>query len=400
MKLRHLSLTNFRNFIRLETDFPDGATLLIGDNAQGKTSLLESIQYLSTASSSRSSSDHELINFLALDEARVFSRLVGEIERGGRLQRIEIRLVVEHNNGERLHKEVLINGIKRRVFDLPGVLNTVLFMPHDLEIVERSPGTRRRYLDALISQAEPVYAQAISQYGKAVSQRNALLKQLEPGASARAQLEVWNEQVSEYGSILIRGRALALQEMQALAQPIHADLTRSRESLRLVYQPSFNPLRKPNGQLDLSLEAPIDHSTISMEQIQSGLRNELARGQDEDIQRGVTGTGPHRDELRFFVDSLDLHLFGSRGQSRTATLAVKLAEVQWLRERTGEWPVLLLDEIVAELDEARRQDLLQRVQQVHQSVLTASEPDMLTKTFFSKATLWRVQAGSLTTEGD
>jgi DNA replication and repair protein RecF len=182
MQISHLSLTNFRNFIRLETDFPTGPTILVGQNAQGKTSLLEALFYLSGATSPHASSDRQLINFLALKEKPPFSRLVAEITKGERLHRYEIRIVLEPtsaNRDLRIKKEILINGIKRRARDLAGGFNTVLFLPQDMRVVEGPPGERRKFINNALSQSDPTYSAALLEYGKVLSQRNALLKNLQ-----------------------------------------------------------------------------------------------------------------------------------------------------------------------------------------------------------------------------
>lgn len=398
MQLRHLSLTNFRNFTRLELDLPPGPTLLIGGNAQGKTSLLEALYYLTGASSPHTSSDRQLINFLALEEPNPFSRIVAEIERGDRLHRVEIRLQIEDGRAAsdgRLRKEILINGVKRRVADLARAFNAVLFLPRDMAIIEGSPGDRRRLFDAMISQADPVYGQALTEYGKALSQRNALLKQLQDRGPSRGQLEVWDEQLAEHGAVLLRARGLALHELEALANPIHVALTNGREQLRLNYAPSLDPLNNGDDQLDLPLGDPVDRTAVSEAQARQTLLHGLEQARRRDIERGVTRVGPHRDDLRFEVSGVDLQLYGSRGQIRTAILATKIAEVEWLKDRTGEWPVLLLDEVLAELDAQRRDDLLHHVLEVNQAVLTAADQDMFSPDFCQRATLWRVKNGSL-----
>nr|NIM67827.1 AAA family ATPase [Armatimonadota bacterium] len=196
MRLNHLSLTNFRNFVRLETELAEGLTLVVGANAQGKTSLLESIYYLTGARSPHAANDRQLINFLGLQEASPFSRVMGEVSRGDRLHRIEIRILLEAAGpmGEkRTRKEIHINGLKRRVRDLAGGFNAVMFLPQDLRILEGSPGERRRYLDATISQADPLYAESLAEYAKVLSQRNALLKQLQEENGDEGQLTFWDE---------------------------------------------------------------------------------------------------------------------------------------------------------------------------------------------------------------
>ncbi len=398
MLLKHLSLTNYRNFIRLETEIPINATILVGANAQGKTSLLEAIYYLTGARPFYAESERQLINFLALEEPHPFSRLVAEIETQERTQRIEIRLSIESNGAferERLKKEVLINGLTRRVRDLASVINAVMFLPRDLEIIEGSPGNRRRFLDASLSQADPTYAEALAGYGKVLSQRNALLKQIQERNNADSQLEFWDDQLCELGATIIRARAIALGELNQLAARIHQDLTREVETLTLHYQPSYDPIAPTNGQLGLPIEAALDRTSVSLADVRVGMLAALHSGRKNDILRGVTLIGPHRDDLRMQSNSIDLRFYGSRGQNRTAMLSTKLAEVAWLKARTGELPILLLDEVLAELDAQRREDLLARIGQVQQSLLTAADLTMFSETFRQRASLWRIQSGTL-----
>jgi DNA replication and repair protein RecF len=398
MQLVHLSLTNFRNFIRLETEIPPGATLLVGANAQGKTSLLESIYYLASASSPHAAHDRQLINFLALRQERPFARLSAEVRRGDRLQRIEIRIILEPSvaaDDQRLHKEILINGVKRRGADLAAGINAVLFLPQDLRVIEGSPGDRRRYLDAVLSQADAAYAEALSEYAKVLSQRNALLKQLQDRNGNDEQMEFWDENLAEFGATLIRSRALALIEIERLAASIHGELSRGKETLRLDYLPAFDPAGHPEAQLGLPLHTPVDRTGIARTAIRDGMLQALRNCRREEIARGVTTLGPHRDEIRFAANGIDLRYYGSRGQNRTAMLSAKLAETEWLCSRTGEWPVLLLDEVLAELDAERRSDLLARVLTAPQALLTAADAEMFTSSFRQRANIWRIDAGQL-----
>lgn len=399
MQLTHLSLTNFRNFVRLETGAEPGATLLFGANAQGKTSLLEAIYYLVSASSPHTTSDRQLINFLALEEPTPYARIVAEVRRAERQGRIEIRLSVEADNANpegRLKKEILINGVKRKVGDLAGAFNAVLFLPQDLRVVEGSPGERRRHVDATLSQADPVYADSLGRYARLLSQRNALLKQISERGSRQDELTYWDGQMTEQAATLIRSRALALRELEDQAGPIHTELTRGNERLRLIYQPSYDPLPQPPGQLGLAIDTPVDRTGLSRDAIRQGMHQALEGSRQEEIARGMTLIGPHRDDVRFQVNGLDLHTYGSRGQIRTAMLALKLAEVGWLKERTGEWPVLLLDEVLAELDGARREDLLGRILQAQQAILTSADLEMFSTQFINGATVWQINAGHLT----
>ncbi len=398
MQLAHLSLTNFRNFIRLETEIPSGATLLVGANAQGKTSLLEAVYYLAGATSPHATHDRQLINFLTLRTERPFARLAADVLRGDRLQHVEVRIISEPAGPAaepKLHKEILINGVKRRAADLATGLNAVLFLPQDLRVIEGSPGDRRRYLDGVLSQADPAYAEALSEYSKVLTQRNALLKQLQDRNGTGEQMEFWDEQLAEFGATLIRSRALALIEIERHASAIHGELSRGKETLRLDYLPSFDPAAGPEAQLGLPLQSPVDRTGISRSIMRDGLAEALRACRREEISRGVTTLGPHRDDFRFVANGIDLRHYGSRGQNRTAMLSAKLAETEWLCRRTGEWPVLLLDEVLAELDADRRADLLARVVAAPQALLTAADAEMFVPSFRQHATIWKIDAGQL-----
>lgn len=397
MIVRHLSLTNFRNYIRLEADFPTGPLLLVGDNAQGKTSLLEAIHYLTAASSPHAASDRQLINFRALREPQPFARIVAEVSAANEIKRIEIRLIDEPvGAGEfRFKKEVFVNGLRRKVADLAGQFNAVLFLPQEMQVIEGSPSARRRYLDEALSQVDRAYAEALSEYGKVLSQRNALLKRLQEHGGDAGQLDFWDEQLVGHGAALIQARAVALDELERLAAPIHRALTRSAETLRLVYRPSYDPAAPGGGQIELPMDIPVERGGIPLDQIRAGLLRRLQENRSEEIARGVTLSGPHRDEARFIASGLDLGTYGSRGQVRTALLSLKLAELEWMRAKVGEWPVLLLDEILAELDAERRADLLARINGAEQAVMTTTDADLFTTDFKQRAQVWRVEAGTV-----
>lgn len=399
MLLNHLSLTNFRNFTRLEIDISNGATILVGANAQGKTSFLEAIYFLTGAITAHATSDRQLINFLAQEQPQAFARLVAEVEAQDRIQRIEIRLTLENKgNDRRPRKEILINGLRRRMRELAGTFNAVIFLPQDMEIVEGSPGNRRRYLDSTLIQGDPTYAATLSDYGKVLSQRNALLKSLQDRRNSNHQLDFWNDQLCDLGATLIRARALALHELERSAAPIQTQLTRGKEDLQLRYLPSYDPLAAPDGQMGLPIDSPLDRTTVGREEIRTGMLATLQSKRDEELARGVTVIGPHRDDFGLLSKGIDLRLYGSRGQNRTAMLALKLAEIDWLRDRTGEMPILLLDEVLAELDAQRREDLLQRVQLAQQAVLTAADLSMFSDSFRTNARVWQVDAGRINTK--
>lgn len=398
MRLNSLSLTNFRNFLRLESEYPPGATLLVGSNAQGKTSLLEAVQLLTGASNPLSRNDRDLINFLALREQQPFARIAAEVEIDDQSQHIEIRVLLDNGPStreRRARKQVLLNGVKKRVRDLAGVFHAVLFVPQDLRVLEGPPSERRRYLDGAISQADPAYANTLAEYSKVVTQRNALLKQLQESRAMTDELEFWDVQLVDLAANLLRSRALVLRELQDLAIPFHQSLTRGEESLRIEYTPAIGNADQSNGQLSMPLDDPPDWATTQRAEVRERLRAALEYSRREEIARGMTLTGPHRDDFGFIANGVDLRTYGSRGQNRTAILAAKLAEVEWLKQRSGEWPVLLLDEVLSELDLERRDALLECVTKVQQALITSTDLSMFNKDLLSQITIWRVESGTL-----
>jgi DNA replication and repair protein RecF len=409
MLLTHISLTNYRNFARLDLDVPCGPVLLVGQNAQGKTSLLEAIYYLAALTSFHASSDRELISFHADQEPLAVARIVadfrhvsqGSPEGGLRppgSHRLEIRLIREVTNGSpRLRKEVLLDGVQRKLGEAYGAFNAVLFLPQMLNVVEGSPEDRRRYLNLSLGQVWPHYAENLTDYTRALTQRNALLKALSEQGGDPAQLDYWDEKLAVFGAQIIYARIQAIQELEHLARPFHTQLTRSQELLRLDYQPSYDPNPAPSRQIELPMNLSVDRSGIAVEKIQAGFISQLRRSRTEEIQRGVTRLGPHRDELRFVSNGIDLGIYGSRGQGRTAVLALKLAEVAWMKAKTGQWPVLLLDEVLAELDPARRFDLLSRLMDSEQAMLTTTDLDLFSADYVRQARVWQIKAGQVQT---
>lgn len=398
MHLTHLSLTNFRNFARLDIDAPGGAILLVGDNAQGKTSLLEAVYFLATFSSFQASSDRELINFLARKEPLAVCRIVADYCVEEQSHRLEVRVIQEtnpRNGSSRVRKEILLDGLKRKVSEALGNFNAVLFTPQMLSVIEGSPEERRRYLDLAISQTISSYGAALSVHQRAVSQRNALLKQLFERGGDPAQLAYWDDQIATAGSRIIHARIQTIREIEHLAALTHHELTRGEEVLRLDYRPAYDPHPKTPNQYTLPIESPVDRSGYSREQIEKGFRERLIELRDEEIARGQTTIGPHRDELRFLSNTVDLGTYGSRGQVRTALLALKIAEMNWMKDKTAHWPVLLLDEVLAELDPQRRLDLLTRLSESEQAFLTTTDLDLFSPDFVKKAALWNISGGKI-----
>lgn len=418
MQLTHLSLTNFRNYKRLDIDIPSGSILLIGDNAQGKTSLLEAVYYLATFTSFQASHDRQLINFISLNEKFPVARIVAHFNRtenevndqGSELLEpklspispgdhlIEIRLILQPTNSDRSYtfrKELLLDGVKCKAIEAVGAFNAVLFLPQMLTIIEGSPEHRRRYLNLLLVQIIPNYGNTLTEYNRCLTQRNALLKRLQEKGGDKNQLDYWDNSISMYGARLIHARIHSLLALEREASLTHHELSNGNEILRLIYQPSYDPLPINPNQIELPINVGLDRSGLSLEKIQKGYLENLQAVRREEISRGTTTIGPHRDEFRIYGNGIDLGTYGSRGQARTAVLSLKLAEVSWMRHKTGQWPVLLLDEVLAELDPNRRYDFLDKLTTSDQTLLTTTDLDLFSKKFIQSATHWKVESGRL-----
>ncbi len=405
MHIRYLSLTNFRNYARLELTLPQRPLLLHGANAQGKTSLLEAVYLLSTGSSPVTSLDRHLIRWGAEAEGLPYARVWAEVVRRDETQELEIVLEKKSlpNGQDRLHKTIRVDRARKRRADLSGRLNVVLFMPQDVELVAGSPAGRRRYLNDTLCQVDRDYCTALERYTTALRQRNAALRHLRDEGGDANQLTPFEEVLARQGVIVANGRRRLVASLSQRAGRIHQQLTGGMEWLRLEYRPNFDPAAPPAAdyQMELGLQ-PYEGppSEVGAEGlVEAFQRSLLARRRDE-IARGMTLIGPHRDEMCFVAGSpaqgthaVDLGIYGSRGQQRSAVLALKLAELEWMQEQTGETPVLLLDEVLAELDAARRRYLLAQVDGVEQALLTATDPEMFSVEFRHRAVLWKVRGG-------
>jgi len=401
MFLKHLSLTNFRSLTRLDLNIPKRVILLTGDNAQGKTSVLEAVYFLAAFTSFQTHVDRQIVNFHEAKNPLAVTRLVADYQRNKTKYHLEARLILEATGalGQRLRKEILLNGAKKHANEIMGHFNAVIFVPQMSQIIEGGPEERRRYLNLALAQTVPTYARALSEYSQALTQRNALLKMLNERNGAPNQLDVWDETVTKLGAQIILWRIQAIQEIERFASRIHHELTRGAEILRLAYQPAFDPLPQPENQLGLRLDTPVDRSALDLDSIQKGFSARLKNIRGEEIARGVTTIGPHRDDLRFIINKADVGDYGSRGQIRTTLLALKLAEVEWMHERTGEYPVILLDEVMAELDVNRRADLLKYVSKGEQVLFTTTDTKLFAPEFVEAAEIWNVNAGVVTQAG-
>ncbi len=406
MRVLDLSLSNFRNYGRLALPLSGGATLLHGQNAQGKTNVLEALFYLATTRSAHARQDSQLINWNVQQETDPVSvgRIVAHVQTNEGEQQLEVRLILERKGrgNASFRREALVNRRKVRLMDLLGQLQVVLFLPEDVELIAGAPSERRRYLDITLCQVDRRYCRALSQYNKVLEQRNALLRQMGEGQGDAQVLEIFTQRLVEQGSQVFARRAAFFAAMEGETQRIHyEELTGGRESLKVGYLPRLQFVGNGNGN-----EEDEDQTAAEWLQAEQGhlktigarFGEELRLAQAADIARGSTSVGPHRDDWRFWVNGRNLSHYGSRGQQRTAILALKMAQIGWMESHTGESPVLLLDEVVAELDESRRDLLLRYVQRAEQAILTATDPAMFSEAFLEQATILEVRAGQVALE--
>ncbi len=341
MHVDSLRAAHFRNYEFLEVEFQPGVNLFLGGNAQGKTNLLEALYYLSIARSFRSATDEEVIQRDA-DAAAVecaFHR--GE-------NQTQARLEFKRNRG----KALFLNGKKQeKLSTLLGRLQAVVFSPDDLFLVKGAPSLRRRYLDLTILQADATYLASLQHYGRALKQRNSLLEQR--GPSLDAQLSVWDQSLSQSGATLTKKRAEVSKKLSAFAGKALQDLTGGEEVLEVQYEPSLK-MGESEGEIQGNF----------LEALRNTRRAELARGS--------TLVGPHRDDLSLRLNGAALRKFGSQGQQRTGALALKLAQLSLLTEECGETPLILFDDVMAELDEKRQAFFLNRLQAGGQAFLTGT----------------------------
>ncbi len=402
MQVRKLSLTNFRNYARLELDLPGGVVLLHGDNAQGKTNLLEAIYLLATTRSPHASQDQQLINWDAMqsDDLQVVGRLVADVARPDGQRHLEMRLIVEErgawaNNGQSaFRREALINRRKVRLMDLLGQLRVVLFLPEDVELATGAPANRRRYLNITLCQVDPDYCRELSNYNKVLEQRNALLRRMAEGQTRNS--------ADVPGSKVLQRRAAFVAEMAREAQDIYfQDLIGGKEALRLGYLPGWYANGRKTAD-DILRDGDWLQETTDLGAVAARFEAELAATRAADLARGASNVGPHRDDWAILVNGRNLGQFGSRGQVRTAILALKLAEINWMKAATSDVPILLLDEVSAELDAHRRAALLAYVVEevrgrgTAQALLTSTDTGLFTPEFLAEATTLTVREGRVT----
>ena len=346
MNAAKIFLSNFRNFGELDLELDAAINIFLGRNAQGKTNILESIHFASLGSS-RAAKDSELVRW---GETSAIVRI--DFVKAGISHRLAIEVATEKR------RRILLDGLSTRLRNLIGRLATVMFSPEDLFMFKGAPAVRRRFLDAAISQASPVYFADLTAYNRLVEQRNSLLKKIREGTAAPNNLELWNEQLAETAAKIVTKRLAAVEKLNAVAAAVQQKISTQTENLSISYE--------IRGQ-----DKPPD---FDAEYLAEWYRKNLQARNFADVQRGSTSLGPHLDDLQFFVNGRELRQYGSQGQIRTTTLALKLSELQFLKTAAGEYPILLLDDVMSELDAARREQLLVfLLREKIQTLITATE---------------------------
>lgn len=406
MYISYLELLNYRNYARLELDLSARIHLFCGDNAQGKTNLLEAIHYLATTRSPLASLDRELIQWESFQaDAIPNAQLALRFVRSGEEHSIEASLVQEPSemngaNGSLFRRQLRYNGVNRRAMDIVGKLNVVLFLPEDIVLISGSPGNRRRYLDLTLCQIDSAYCRSLARYNRVIVQRNALLRQLRERSARPKELSYWDGQVAHLGAYVMARRMWAVERLARDTRQLQGALTGGLEELTLRYEHTLDAC----AALDV-IEADFRDPLMEwrndppqsgvLDRLEEQLREALERDQREEIMRGVTLIGPHRDDVRFGINGYDATTYGSRGQQRTAALALKLAQVQLMRNQVGEMPVLLLDDVLSELDRQRGQFLLEAISQAQQVLVTTTTLEGFAPAFLAQAQLWRVREGTV-----
>ncbi|MDT2757949.1 DNA replication/repair protein RecF [Enterococcus asini] len=370
MRLNKLQLRNFRNYQELNLDFEGNITIFLGENAQGKTNLLESIYVLAMTRSHRTSNEQELI---AWDQKE--SYLAGTLEKHSGVLPLEITLTKKGRKTKVNHIE------QQKLSSYVGQMNVILFAPEDLSLVKGSPQVRRKFLDMEIGQIDPIYLYNLVQYQRILKQRNQYLKQSATKKSDALYLGVLDEQLIEFGSKVLLARKGFVKRLEHWANNLHQKISQGKETLTLAY----------NSSVDFEEDA-------TLEVIVEKFSEALSKVREKEQFRLSTQVGPHRDDLSFAINGRDVQTYGSQGQQRTTALSVKLAEIDLMKEETGEYPILLLDDVMSELDDSRQLHLLETIEGKVQTFLTTTTLEHVKNKMTVTPEIYYVNQGALQKE--
>lgn len=360
MFIESVELSNYRNYKKLHMEFDSGTNVLYGDNAQGKTNILEALYVCSTTKSHKGSKDKEIVRF-GEDESHI--KMI--VRREGVPYRLDMHLKKNKTKG------VAVNGVPiKKASELFGIVNVIFFSPEDLSIIKNGPAERRRFMDLELCQLNKLYVFNLVQYNRVVIQRNKLLKELDNAPSLKETLEIWDEQLIRYGKELISIRRRFIEELNEIIHEIHIHLSGEREELLIRYEP------------DVTEET---------------FETELLRLKGQELKQRMTLTGPHRDDLSFLVNGTDIRRFGSQGQQRTAALSLKLSEIELVKRTVKDSPVLLLDDVLSELDSKRQEHLLSEIKDI-QTVITCTGLDEFVSSKFQIDKVFQIVEGTVESE--
>ena len=371
MKLTELNLHHFRNYDEAQVEFSPQINVLIGENAQGKTNLLESIYVLAMTRSHRTNNDRELIEF-----GKDAAQIKGTVQRELGSLKLELDIGKHGKKAKANHLE------KARLSEYLGQLNVILFAPEDLALVKGAPTVRRRFIDMEFGQVSPKYLHDLTQYRDILKQRNRYLKQLQSHeAQDQLYLEVLSEQLAAVGGAIISQRVKFLSELEGYAQELHQSITQGRENLTFEYSSAIK-----------------DASTLTEVELSEALMDLYRQNQSKEIFQGTTLYGPHRDDVRFLINHKNVQTYGSQGQQRTTALSVKLAEIDLMKNQTGEYPILLLDDVLSELDGARQTHLLKTIQDKVQTFLTTPGLSDVARNLIKEPRIFHIRDGQIIPE--
>lgn len=357
MIIKSLKLKNFRNYSYMQLDFDSAVNIFYGDNAQGKTNILEAAYVSGTTKSHRGTKDRDMIQF-GNDEAHIETI----VEKNGVDFEIDMHLKKNHAKG------IAINKIPiKKASELFGIINFVFFSPEDLNIIKNGPSERRRFIDMELSQIDKLYLSYLGNYNKVLNQRNHLLKDMYYNPELSATLPVWDEQLVKYGRFIIQRRNKFIYELNKKVSYIHYNLTGGKENLNLKYEPNTN---------------------------EEDFESLILKNRERDIRLKNTNVGPHRDDICFNVQDIDIRKFGSQGQQRTAALSLKLSEIEIVKESIHDTPILLLDDVLSELDFNRQNYLLDNIHDI-QTLITCTGLDEFVNHRFEVNKLFHVQHGTV-----
>jgi len=344
MIIESIELKNYRNYENLQLELSPGTNIFYGDNAQGKTNILESVYVCCTTKSHKGSKDKEMIRF-GEDEAHIKLTV--------RKQDVPYRIDMHLKKNKA--KGIAINGIPiRKASELFGIVNVVFFSPEDLNIIKNGPAERRRFLDLELCQLNKLYVHGLIQYNRVVTQRNKLLKELSFHPEYEETLDIWDLQLAQYGRQVIEYRTDFVKQLNEMIVGIHNQLSGGKEHLEIFYEPNVEAEK---------------------------LKDALAKNRDSDLRQRTTGIGPHRDDISFIVNGIDIRRFGSQGQQRTAALSLKLAEIELVKYLVKDYPVLLLDDVLSELDGSRQEHLLAGIDHIQTMITCTGLEDFLSHRF-------------------